>query len=105
MGKNFKEEAVPKLQYENSTENGLTHISPFSKIVFSKFGPNGNFGLPRGYLPGNVDDFKNAEQDYTLTTDALTGTGENPLVNQYFAWLKGIEQKVRSSMHIMSASI
>jgi hypothetical protein len=47
-------------------EGGLTHVSPFSKILFAKFGPEGNYKQNRGYAPGIVEDLKDVEQSVCL---------------------------------------
>ena len=90
---------------------GLTHVTPFSKILFVKFGPNGNLHQPRGYAPGIIEDPKDAEQSvrcartcrraplmpwqFTVTSRALLGDGLNVLTQSYLAWLMAIEEKVR----------
>ena len=43
-------------------ETGLTHVTPFSKLLFAKFGPEGNYKQSRGYAPGIVEEFKDIEQ-------------------------------------------
>ncbi len=51
-------------------------MSPFSKILFAKFGPNGNYGQPRGYIPGNVEELKDAEQGVCLRRTYLLYYGK-----------------------------
>jgi hypothetical protein len=46
-----------------SQKSGLLHVTPFTRVLFPKFGPNGNLGLPRGFAPGNQDDPKLAENE------------------------------------------
>jgi len=89
-----KKTAFPQLYVDGKQETGLTHVVPFSKILFVKFGPNGNLHQARGYAPGTIDEPKDAEQQFTISNRALSGEGLNTLTDNYFAWLSGIEGKL-----------
>jgi hypothetical protein len=89
-----KRSAFPQLHFDGKSEFGLTHVVPFAKILYAKFGANGNYGRPRGYAPGNVDSFQEAEQSLTVTNRKFEARGINPLIQGYFDWIAAIENKL-----------